>query len=77
MSTSTSKTAELPAHYDAPALIVFGELRQMIRGAGSPNSADFSSQDNDQSVDPNICLGSPASDGNQLSNDDCDTYFPF
>tara|TARA_B100000686_G_scaffold245685_1_gene254950 strand:- start:109 stop:345 length:237 start_codon:yes stop_codon:yes gene_type:complete len=68
--------AQLPDAYEPPALVEYGELRQMIRGSGSPTSADFSSLD-DPNDGVNTCIGQASDDGNQLSDSECNTYFPF
>ena len=68
----------LPQEYSAPELLELGPLRQMIRGAGTPSRADFSSQDNGiPNENDDTCLGDPSEDGNQLADDDCETYAPF
>ena len=76
-NTNTSELlAQLPDTYVAPALVEYGELRQMIRGSGSPTSADFSSLD-DPADGVNTSIGQASDDGNQLPDSDCNTYFPF
>ncbi len=73
---STQDPIELPEHYAPPELIVFGELRQMIRGSGSPTRADFSTLDTDP-AEPDTCTPNAAADGNDTTDDDCESYAPF
>lgn len=72
-------SALLPACYAAPRLVCLGVLRQLVRGSGTPQRADFSSLDVIQ--DPNnplsICVGSAAQAGGELSDVNCLNYKLF
>ena len=78
MCNDTVPKKQFPEEYTAPELITYGPLRQMIRGAGSPTRADFSSLDANPNDGVNTCLGDPSDDGGELFDSDCNGgYFPF